>query len=113
MGIYDSMTARSRSLRIIPSTVSDWLAELRFGIPAFHLAEAGILTARPILKTSDATATGTASWFRCVSKAGVAVVDGSVGRNGEPAGAEYDLDMDSPKIQEHSEVAINAFSYQV
>ena len=37
------------------------LAELRFGIPAFHLAEAGILTARPISKTSDATATGTAS----------------------------------------------------
>ena len=96
-----------------PITSQRLLAELRFGDPAFHPPIAGALTARPMLKTSDAAGTGTATWFRCASKSGVAILDGTVGHNGDPVDEQYDINMDAPKIQQHAKVTIEAFSYQV
>lgn len=56
------------------------LAELRFAATAFPTAVNGVATANAMTADASANATGTATWFRCLSSDGTSVVyDGSVG----------------------------------
>lgn len=56
------------------------LAELRFSATAFPTAVNGVATANAMTADAAANATGTATWFRCLSSDGTTVVyDGSVG----------------------------------
>lgn len=54
---------------------------LTFSSPAFGAASAGVATANAIT-SGTAVAAGTVTWFRCLSSAGVAVTDGTVGTSG-------------------------------
>lgn len=58
------------------------LAELPMSDPAFGAAASGVLTAGAITTDASANATGTATWFRIVTSAGTAVIDGDVGTSG-------------------------------
>lgn len=61
-------------------TSATLLATLSFGTPAFGAASGGAATANAITGDTDAAATGTAIWFRCLQSDGTtAVLDGSVG----------------------------------
>lgn len=81
------------------------LAELRFGATAFGAGVAGVATANAITADSSANATGTASWYRCLSSNGTTVVcDGSVGTSGA------DANMNSVAIQVGAEVSVSSFT---
>jgi len=54
------------------------LAELIFGNPAFGSPSAGVATANAISADTNADATGTATWFRCLKSDLTKVYDGSI-----------------------------------
>ena len=81
------------------------LAELTFGSPAFGAAADGVATAEAITADSDADATGTAAWFRCVTSGAAKTFDGSVGTSG------CNLNMNSVEIQIHAEVSVTSLTY--
>lgn len=84
------------------------LAELTFGNPAFSAAAAGVITANAITSDTDANATGTATWFRCVKSDGVTVVmDGDVGTAGS------DLNMNSVAFAIHAQISVSSFVHTV
>lgn len=58
------------------------LARLTLNATAFGAAANGVATANAITGDASADATGTASWFRCLTSGGTAVFDGSVGTSG-------------------------------
>jgi hypothetical protein len=81
------------------------LAELRFGATAFGGASGGVATANTITADSDANATGTATWYRCLASNGTtAVHDGSVGTSG------CNLNIPSTAIVQHAEVSVTSFT---
>lgn len=57
---------------------------------------------------TSATASGTASWFRAVSKAGTAIIDGSVG-----ATTGYDLVLDNTSIAATQTVKLNSWKVKL
>lgn len=81
------------------------LAELTMSDPAFGAASNGVATASAITADSAANATGTASWFRIVTSAGTAVIDGSVGTSAS------DLVLNSTAIQSGAEVSVSSLTY--
>ena len=84
------------------------LAELRLGNPAFAAASAGVIVARAITDDSQANATGTATWYRCLKSDGMSSIhDGSVGRNG------CNLNLNSVAIQVNVVVSVTAFQITV
>jgi len=102
--IYDGAQPANANTAITTQTL---LAELRFGATAFGSASGGIATANAITPDTDANATGTATWFRCLKSDGTTVVmDGSVGTSG------CDLNLNSTAIQQHAEVDVTSFTYQ-
>jgi hypothetical protein len=58
------------------------LATLTFGSTAFASASSGSKTANAITQDSDAAATGTATFYRCLTSGAAVVYQGSVGATG-------------------------------
>ena len=82
------------------------LAELRFGATAFGAAANGVATANAITSDSDADATGTASWFRCLKSDGTTVVfDGSIGTSGS------NINLNTTSIVIHAQVSVTSLTY--
>lgn len=63
-------------------TATTLLAELTMGYPSAAAASGGVLTFNAITADTSANATGTATWGRLVTSAGVFVEDFSVGTSG-------------------------------
>jgi len=84
------------------------LAELTFNASAFGTATAGVITAAAITADSDADATGTAAWFRCLKSGGTDVTDnvydGSVGTTG------CDLNLNTVSIVQHASVSVTSLT---
>jgi hypothetical protein len=100
--IYDGTQATDANTAVGAQVL---LAELRFGATAFGGAVAGVATANAITADSDANATGTATWFRCLKSDGTTVVfDGSVGT------ATANLVLNSVAIQIHAAVSVSSLT---
>lgn len=81
------------------------LATLRFGATAFGASVAGVATANAITSDSDAAATGTASFFRCLKSNGTSVVyDGTVGVSG------CDMNMATVALVQHAIISLSSFT---
>lgn len=80
------------------------LAELACSSTFAAAAAGGVLTANAITQDSSADATGTASWFRLMTSANAAVLDGNVSTSGS------DLNMNSTSITAGGIVAITSFA---
>lgn len=86
------------------------LAELTFSATAFGAATTAspsVATAAAITSDASADATGTATWFRIVSGAGTAIMDGNVGTSGE------DLNLNTVSIVAGAVVSISAGTISV
>jgi hypothetical protein len=87
------------------------LAELTLSDPAFgaaaDAAPGGRATASSITTDASANATGTASWFRVVTSAGTAIIDGSVGTSGA------DLNLNTTSIVLGASVAVTSWTFTV
>jgi hypothetical protein len=84
------------------------LAELRLGATAFGAAASGVITANPITPDSDANATGTATWFRCLESDGTTpVLDGDVGTSAS------NLIIATTSIVIHQTVSVDSFVFTV
>jgi hypothetical protein len=81
------------------------LARLTLNATAFAAAVNGVAVANAIGSDSSADATGTASWFRALTSAGVAVFDGSVGTSGA------NLNLSSTSIIATGAVAVTSLTY--
>lgn len=79
------------------------LAELPLSTTAFGAAASGVLTANSITDEASAPATGTATFFRLVTSAGVAIVQGSVGTSGA------DLNLNTVSITTADVVEVTSF----
>lgn len=85
-------------------TATTQLAELPLSATAAPAASGGVLTLNAITTDSSADATGTASWFRVLTSANVAVIDGDVGTSGS------DLNLNTTSIVTGGPVAISSFT---
>lgn len=79
------------------------LAELPLSATAGTVASQ-VLTMNAITSDSSADATGTATWFRVLTSANVAVIDGNVGTSGS------DLNLNSVSFTIGGTVAISSFT---
>lgn len=84
-------------------TATTLLAELPLSATAGTVS-AGVLTLNAITADSAADATGTASWFRVLTSANVAVIDGDVGASGS------DLNLNTTSLVVNGSVAISSFT---
>ncbi len=99
--IYDGTQAATADTALSGQTL---LAELRFGATAFGGASAGVATANAIT-SGTASATSTATWFRCLKSDGTTVVyDGSVGT------ATADLVLNSVAISSGATVSVTSLT---
>ena len=80
------------------------LAHLVLTDPAAGAAASNVLTFSTINDEVDATATGTATWFRVADNTGDAVIDGDVGTSGS------DLNLNSVAITAGGTVSITSFT---
>jgi hypothetical protein len=82
------------------------LATLRFGSTAFGAAANGVATANAITSDTNAAATGTAAWFRCLQSDGTTTVfDGSAGTSAA------NLNLNSVAISAGAQVDVTGFTY--
>jgi hypothetical protein len=88
--IYDGAQPAGPDTAVTTQTL---LATCAFANPAFSAAAAGIATAHAITQDASADASGTAAWFRVLTSAGAAVMDGSVG-----VGSNFDCDVASTTV---------------
>jgi len=103
--IYDGSQPANANTAVSTQTL---LAELRFGSTAFAASSGGVITANAIADDTDANATGTASWVRCLKSDGTTVImDGSVGTSG------CDLNMNSTAIQIHAQISVTALTLTI
>jgi len=106
--IYDSTGTGQPATADTAVTTQVLLAELRFGATAFAGAIAGVITANAITDDTDADATGTATWFRCLKSDGITpVMDGSVGT------ATANLVLNTTSIVQHATVSVTSFQHTV
>jgi hypothetical protein len=84
------------------------LAELRFSATAFPSASAGVITANAITDDSDADATGTASWFRCLESDGTTPV-----MDGNAATSSANFVISTTSIVQHQTVSVSSFVHTV
>lgn len=80
------------------------LATLTFGSPAFGAGSNGVATANAITQDSTADATGTATWFRCLTSGAALVCDGSVGTSGA------DCNLNSVAISAGAAVSVTSMT---
>ena len=85
-------------------TATTLLAELPCSATFAPAASAGVLTVNAITSDASADATGTASWFRVLTSANAAVIDGDVGTSGA------DLNLNSVSLTAGGSVAITSFT---
>lgn len=85
-------------------TATTLLAELPCSATFAPAAASGVLTLNAITQDSSADATGTAAWFRVLTSANAAVVDGNVGTSGS------DLNLNTTSIVTGGPVAISSFT---
>ncbi len=84
------------------------LAELRFNATAAPAAVSGLITFNAITADSSANATGTASWYRCLSSDGTTVVmDGSVGTSSS------NMILPTTSIVAGVQVGVTSFTHDV
>lgn len=83
------------------------LAECRLSDPAFTPAVGGVAQSGPIQDEAENPGTGTATWFRVVSKTGQAVFDGTVGRRGE----RVDLALNTVAISAGGILTLDRLTY--
>lgn len=79
------------------------LAELPLSATAFGAASSGSITANSITDEASAVATGTATFFRLVTSAGAAVVQGAVSTSGS------DLNLSTTSITSGDTVSVSSF----
>jgi len=82
------------------------LASPTFANPAFASAIAGVATANAVTDDTDASASGTATWFRAVTSGAASVCDGSVGT------ADADCVLSSTTVVQHGTVSITSVIYR-
>lgn len=85
-------------------TATTLLAELACSATFAPAAASGVLTLNAITQDSSADATGTAAWFRILTSANAAVIDGNVGTSGS------DLNLNTTSIVTGGPVAISSFT---
>lgn len=85
-------------------TATTLLAELTCNATFAPAASGGVLTLNAITQDSSADATGTASWFRILTSAAVAQIDGNVGTSGS------DLNLTTTSIVATQPVSITSFT---
>ena len=85
-------------------TATTLLAELTVSGAFAAAAAAGVLTVNAVTQDSSANATGTATWFRVVTSAGVFVIDGSVAVSGS------DMNLTTTSIVLGGPVSISSFT---
>lgn len=85
-------------------TATTLLAELACSATFAPAAAAAVLTLNAITQDSSADATGTAAWFRILTSANAAVIDGNVGTSGS------DLNLNTTSIVTGGPVAISSFT---
>jgi hypothetical protein len=106
--IYDGTQATDPDTAIGAQVL---LAELTLSDPAFgaaaDAAPGGRATASAITTDASANATGTATWFRVVTSAGTAILDGSVGTSGA------DLNLNTTSIVSGASVAVTSWTFTV
>jgi hypothetical protein len=85
-------------------TATTQLAELPCSATFAPAASGGVLTINALTTDASADATGTASWFRILTSANAAVIDGDVGTSGS------DLNLNSTSITIGGSVAITSFT---
>lgn len=99
--IYDGAKPAGPGTAVTTQTL---LAELALSATAGTVS-AGVLTFGAITTDSSANASGTASWYRVTTSAGVGVVDGTVGT------AAADLILNTTSIVSGGPVAVSSFTY--
>src|SRR5215207_437787 len=82
------------------------LAELALSATMAPAASGGVLTLNAITQDSSANASGTASWFRLMTSANAAVVDGSV----SATGGGGDMELVTTTITAGQPVQITSFT---
>ena len=85
-------------------TATTQLAELPCSATFAPGASSGVLTLNALTTDASADATGTASWFRILTSANAAVVDGDVGTSGA------DLNLNSTSLTIGGSVAVTSFT---
>jgi hypothetical protein len=85
-------------------TATTLLAELPCTATFAPAASGGVLTVNAITTDASADNTGTATWFRVLTSANAAVIDGDVGTSGS------DLNLNSTSITAGGSVAITSFT---
>ena len=85
-------------------TATTLLAELTCNATFAPAASGGVLTLNAITQDSSADSTGTASWFRILTSAAVAKIDGNVGTSGS------DLNLTTTSIVATQPVSISSFT---
>lgn len=98
--IYDGTPPADVNTALSGNTL---LAELALSATFAPAAASGLLTANAISNDTSADATGTATFFRLLTSAGVAVVQGTVGTSGA------DLNMPSTSITSGGTVSVSSF----
>lgn len=88
--VYDGAQPATADTAVDTQTL---LATCTFANPAFSSAVAGVATAHAITQDASADASGTAAWFRVLSLAGAAVMDGTVG-----VGTNFDCNVASTTV---------------
>jgi hypothetical protein len=103
--IYDGTQPATADTAITSQVL---LAELRFNATAAPAAVSGLITFNAITADSSANATGTASWYRCLSSDGTTVVmDGSVGTSGS------NMILPTTSIVAGVQVGVTSFTHDV
>lgn len=103
--IYDGTQPATADTAITSQVL---LAELRFNATAAPAAVSGLITFNAITADSSANATGTASWYRCLSSDGTTVVmDGSVGTSSS------NMILPTTSIVAGVQVGVTSFTHDV
>lgn len=85
-------------------TATTLLAELPCSATFAAAASGGVLTLNALTTDASADASGTATWFRILTSANAAVLDGDVGTSGS------DLNLNSTSITAGGSVAVTSFT---
>ena len=89
------------------SNANTLLAQLTLSNTPFTAASAGVKTANAITSTTDAAATGTATFFRLTTSGGTVVAQGTV----SASGGGGDAIINSTSIVQHTTVSCSALSF--
>lgn len=101
--IYDGTKPATANTAITDQVL---LAELTFGATAFGAPDEGVITANAITQDSDADASGTPTWCRCLKSDNTPVMDGTAGYS-----SGFNLNLTTASIVQHAVVTCSSFTY--